>query len=116
MLHAEALRRYCAQMTEQYGLAIDTAFVDQYQDPKLWFLELISETSVRTQLQDIARSAQQQAAAVGAEGLPDYDLGMFDALKHHFLNVMQGDREPETLEEFIVRGFAFKREVQEYGR
>lgn len=111
LLHADALKRYCARMTEQYGLTIDTTFVDQYQDPKLWFLELITDEAVKSQLQQIARSHQRPAA-----GEDDYDLAVYEAMKEHFLNVMQNDREPENLEEFLSRVTAFKREVQEYGR
>ena len=50
LLHAEALKRFCAEMTEQFGLAFDTTFLDSYQDQRLWFLELITEPEVRSQL------------------------------------------------------------------
>ena len=33
-------------------------------------------------------------------------------MKDHFVNVMQGVREVETLPEFIERGMTFKRELQ----
>ena len=43
-------------------------------------------------------------------------MAVYEAMKEHFLNVMQNDREPENIEEFLSRVTAFKREVQDYGR
>ena len=44
MLHAEGLRRFCAEMTAEYGLNFDTTFLESYSDQRWWFLEIISDT------------------------------------------------------------------------
>ena len=56
MQHADALKRFCAEMGQQFGLAFDTTFLDAHQDQRLWFLELITDNEVRSQLQQIARA------------------------------------------------------------
>ena len=72
-------------MTQEHGLAIDASFLDQYQDPKLWFLELITDTETRSQLQAMARAAASTEQSSSSE----FDLGVHEAFQNHFINVMQ---------------------------
>ena len=75
-------------MTQEHGLAIDASFLDQFQDPKLWFLELITDTETRSQLQAMARAAASTAEQSSSSS-SEFDLGVHEAFQNHFINVMQ---------------------------
>ena len=55
MLHADALKRLCNDLSNEHSITIDTSFLDSFNDPRWWFLELIPDQEVRDQLQEIAR-------------------------------------------------------------
>ena len=46
----------------------------------------------------------------------DYDMNVHKALVKYFKTTLEGLREPETLDEFQVRGAKYRAELQEYGR
>lgn len=47
LLHADALKRLCNELSNEHGIAIDTTFLDSFSDPRWWFLELIPDLEVR---------------------------------------------------------------------
>ena len=69
-------------------------------------MEIIPDLDVRIQLQEICKANHQASADED-----DYDIAVYEALKTHFLTVMQGVREVETIEEFIARGITFRKQI-----
>ena len=53
MLHAEALRTFCGQMSAEHDLTFDTTFLDAYATPRWWFLEHVPNMEVRSKLKVI---------------------------------------------------------------
>ena len=53
-MHAEALRNFCNQMTEEFGLTFDTSFLEAYNDQRWWFFENIPDETLRNKFMQIA--------------------------------------------------------------
>lgn len=102
LLHGVALKKFCNEMSERFGVSIDCSFLGDYTDQKWWFLEMIPNAETRAEIKEICLRAE-----CADSDSQDYDLSVYEALKTHFMTVMQGHREPEPLEDFIARGMTF---------
>ena len=43
LLHGVALKKFCGEMSQEYGIAIDTTFLENFIDQRWWFLEVIPD-------------------------------------------------------------------------
>ena len=39
MVTANTLRKFCKEMSQQYGIKIDCSFLDKYQNQNYWWIE-----------------------------------------------------------------------------
>ena len=110
LLHAEAMRKFCKQLSCEYGITIDCSFLDSFADPDLWFLDIVPEAQLRNKLKEIAKGVKTEYTK--EEERPDYDIAVFEALKQYFLTEELGHI--ESLEDFLERAKAFKARVKSY--
>lgn len=111
LLHADAMRKFCAKLAAEYGLTIDCSFLENVSDPDLWFLDLVPEEQLRNTLKALANGAKTKYA----EGTvrPDYDIAVFEALRDYFLAEVPSGH-IESLEDFLKRAKAFKASMRKY--
>ena len=79
LLHMRAMRRFCGKLEAQYGLRIDCSFLESFEDPNLWFLDMIPDQQVRNTIKEIANGAS--TLDEGGEEFPDYDMGAFEQIR-----------------------------------
>lgn len=73
---------------------------------------MIPNAETRAEIKDVCLRAE-----CADSDSKDYDLDVYEALRTHFLTVMQvKGQDPESLEDFITRGMAFQRFLRAYGQ
>ena len=66
LLHPAALKKFCGELTSQYGLNIDcTSFLQTFEDKEWWFFEMIPDLELRAEIFKIVQAVASQVFCKG---------------------------------------------------